>query len=180
MSQKLKEILNISKIIIGFDFSKKTRSPKYVAARSVFFKAARVLTNMPYQKIADVFEKDHATVIHGIKLFDNETVHDPKMSMAYKDITESCIALYDGNEEDIRTENAIITIATLRSRNRFLTAKMDAQRISYEREIESIKSKQIEITTIYEQLDTEEKRRALYNVRTIKKVSDKMKTQVLR
>lgn len=49
----------------------KTRKQKNVFARSVYYRLAREYTPYSLQRIADVFNKDHATALHGFRMFDN-------------------------------------------------------------------------------------------------------------
>lgn len=49
----------------------KTRKQKNVFARSVYYRLAREFTPYSLQRIADIFDKDHATALHGFRMFDN-------------------------------------------------------------------------------------------------------------
>ena len=49
----------------------KTRKQKNVFARVIYYRLAREYTPYSLQRIADVFNKDHATALHGFRTFDN-------------------------------------------------------------------------------------------------------------
>jgi hypothetical protein len=52
------------------DISKETRRREYVYTRSVFYKLAKTHTNQSLSAIGRSIKKDHATVLHGLKIFD--------------------------------------------------------------------------------------------------------------
>jgi len=53
------------------DLKIKSRQRDYVNARFLYFKIAHNVCRTSLTKIAQVVDRDHATVIHGIKQFDN-------------------------------------------------------------------------------------------------------------
>ena len=53
------------------DIKIKSRQRDYVYARFLYFKLAHNVCRTSLTKIAQVVDRDHATVIHGIKQFDN-------------------------------------------------------------------------------------------------------------
>ena len=53
------------------DIKIKSRQRDYVNARFLYFKIAHNVCRTSLTKIAQVVDRDHATVIHGIKQFDN-------------------------------------------------------------------------------------------------------------
>ena len=55
----------------GLDLSLKSRKRHLVDARCVFFRLARDHTRHSLQDIGRFVSKDHATVLHGIRQFDN-------------------------------------------------------------------------------------------------------------
>jgi len=69
----------------------KTRKQKNVFARSVYYRLAREFTPYSLQRIADIFDKDHATALHGFRMFDNFKIQ-PNLYQhelaAYKTIKE--------------------------------------------------------------------------------------------
>jgi hypothetical protein len=47
------------------------RDQKNVFARAVYYKLAREFTPYSYQRIAEEVHKNHATALHGVKMYDN-------------------------------------------------------------------------------------------------------------
>jgi len=68
------ELNQIKSILIDLfknDFSKKNRQRHNVYQRAVFFRLCRDLTPYALTDIGAVIDKDHASVLHGLKLFKN-------------------------------------------------------------------------------------------------------------
>ena len=68
------ELNQIKSILIDLfknDFSKKNRQRHNVYQRAVFFRLCRDLTPYALTDIGAVLDKDHASVLHGLKLFKN-------------------------------------------------------------------------------------------------------------
>jgi|DEB0MinimDraft_6_1074348.scaffolds.fasta_scaffold90717_2 hypothetical protein len=53
----------------NIDIDKQTRIEKYVEARMIYYWICYYFTNMNLSKIAKTVNKNHATVLHGIKNF---------------------------------------------------------------------------------------------------------------
>ena len=57
----------------NIDLTTNTRKREYTYLRFVAFKLTKELTNNSYVSIGYVYDKDHATVMHGVKQFNNHT-----------------------------------------------------------------------------------------------------------
>jgi len=66
---ELNQIKNILIDLFKNDFSKKNRQRHNVYQRAVFFRLCRDLTPYALTDIGAVIDKDHASVLHGLKLF---------------------------------------------------------------------------------------------------------------
>lgn len=66
----LKEIRNIVEQECNLHLTAKTRKQEYVYARAVYYKLCREITNNSYDDIGKTLNKDHATVLHGVRIFD--------------------------------------------------------------------------------------------------------------
>ena len=64
-------IKNYIEELTGIKLSEKTRARIVVDVRRVAFKLTKELTNASLSSIGRLYDKDHATVLHGIKTFDN-------------------------------------------------------------------------------------------------------------
>ena len=47
------------------------RAKEYVYSRAVFFKLARDFTRHSFKEIGEIVDKDHASVMHGMKVYDS-------------------------------------------------------------------------------------------------------------
>ena len=65
------------------NLAKDVRNREYVYARAIFFKLAREFTTCPFKKIGDAVSRDHASVIHGLKVFDMLMLHKDEILDVY-------------------------------------------------------------------------------------------------
>ena len=68
------ELNQIKKLLIKVfnnDFTVKNRKQEFVYQRSIYFRLCREFTTLPLCDIAASLNKNHATVIHSFKVFDN-------------------------------------------------------------------------------------------------------------
>lgn len=70
------------------DISEVNRQYEYVVARSCFYKICRDIVGLSYSKIAQSVGKNHATVLHALKEFENILACDPVMN-------KKCQQLFD-------------------------------------------------------------------------------------
>ena len=66
---KLNIIYNAVAEVTGLDLKKKTRKQPYIFARAYFYYFARENTNCSFAEIGRFVGKNHATVLHGIKIY---------------------------------------------------------------------------------------------------------------
>lgn len=87
-----KQTKDVAKTIVnnyfGLDISRNTNKRKYVMGRSMFYKILRCNTKMSYQDIADTFNKNHATVLHGIRQLDGYMEFDSSLKIDYITIND--------------------------------------------------------------------------------------------
>lgn len=68
---KLQKIREMVEAETGLDISVKCRERDYVCARNIFYKLARNHTNATTLAISKMLGRNHATVLHGLKAFEN-------------------------------------------------------------------------------------------------------------
>jgi hypothetical protein len=78
------DILDVVEIVTQLDLKTKTRDRRLAYSRNVYFKLARVLTSYSLNDIGKLVNRDHCTVIHGIKQFDNGILEDEYYSLYSK------------------------------------------------------------------------------------------------
>nr|WP_299488646.1 hypothetical protein [uncultured Allomuricauda sp.] len=87
MSKELDIIFSISKNVMGNEFHTKNRKHVNVFKRSVFYKVCRSCTMETLDDIGFYVKRDHATVRHGLMVFDQE--------IAVKDIYKIYLDAYN-------------------------------------------------------------------------------------
>lgn len=96
---KLETIKNLVEKATNKDISTRTRTRNIVYIRSIFFKLARVYTRESLAAIGKVVGRDHATVMHGVRVFDTQI-------KVYPDAKEY-LNIYNDLELYIKKENGI-------------------------------------------------------------------------
>lgn len=85
---------NIAKMVqeeLNVNLYEKTRRQKVVYARVLYYRLAREFTPYSFQRIADVFNKNHATALHGFKSFESFKIQPSiyrQELRAYENISE--------------------------------------------------------------------------------------------
>lgn len=104
------------KDIVEFKFTanlnEKTRRRYLVYTRAVYFKLCRKYTPLTLSEIGKTVGKDHATVLHGIRLYDEQVVkYSPFHKKVYKNIDNKISgkidvenAIYQTKINDLKSE----------------------------------------------------------------------------
>jgi|TARA_S200002703_G_scaffold64487_1_gene55799 hypothetical protein len=88
---KIKDILALVQKETGLDLSIPRRNRERVYARALFFKLARRHTYHSLSQIGALIGKDHASVLHGIRIFDNVIVeYEKDLYDTYKKMEVIC------------------------------------------------------------------------------------------
>jgi hypothetical protein len=66
----IEEIIDYINTELNIDITKKKRTNEYVFARTLYYKLAKEYTNTSIKKIGAAVNKDHCSVIHNIRNFD--------------------------------------------------------------------------------------------------------------
>lgn len=74
----LKDIADMVAADLKTNLYQKNRRQRNVLARAVYYRLAREFTPYSLQRIADLFDKDHATALHGYRMFENFKIQ-PKL-----------------------------------------------------------------------------------------------------
>jgi hypothetical protein len=86
--KKIKNIIDAMSVVIGRDVREKDQTREMADARSICYKAMRDL-KVKYKDIGEVFNKNHATAIHGIKCFKANYKYDPHLRDLYERFLEA-------------------------------------------------------------------------------------------
>lgn len=91
----MNNLANIKKIVESVtgieDISKRKRTRPYPYARNIYYKIAQDKTNMSLEKIGAVVDRDHACVIHGLKVFHDLYDYEDFIKVNY----EVCLLRYE-------------------------------------------------------------------------------------
>jgi len=82
-----KEIIDFINAELKIDIRKKKKTNQYVFARTVYYKLAKELTNLPISEIGRQVNKDHCSVLHNLKNFD-EVVKRKELKKIYDTFKE--------------------------------------------------------------------------------------------
>jgi len=82
-----KEIIDFINAELKIDITKKKKTNQYVFARTVYYKLAKELTNLPIAEIGRQVNKDHCSVIHNLKNFE-EVVKRKELKKIYDTFKE--------------------------------------------------------------------------------------------
>jgi chromosomal replication initiation ATPase DnaA len=121
-SQKAKRIRNRIEHYLNIDISIRKRLPRLVFARALYFGLCRELTKLSLAEIGDTLNKNHATVLHGLrKVYSNfELWEETEYLDLYKKIKIE-IASLEGGE---KVEDLIKELVRLRMENNKLRDKL--------------------------------------------------------
>ncbi len=79
---ELKEIYNVVCDLYRVDIRKKCRKRNYVEARTIYFALCREFTKYPFKIIGSFIDRDHATCVHGLKVY-NDLMQTDKVFREY-------------------------------------------------------------------------------------------------
>jgi hypothetical protein len=82
-----KEIIDFINTELNIDIRKKKKTNEYVFARTVYYKLAKELTNLPISEIGRQVNKDHCSVLHNLRNFD-EVIKRKELKKIYDIVRE--------------------------------------------------------------------------------------------
>ena len=85
MINKLKLLINEE---LGVDLDENTRKRNVVEARALYFTILKNTTNLTLAKIGAMVDKDHATVLHGIKNLQDWMQQNHYLQKAYNSVLD--------------------------------------------------------------------------------------------
>ncbi len=97
----LKELISYINTELNIDITKKKKTNEYVFARTLYYKLAKEYTNLPITEIGAAVNKDHCSVIHNIRNFD-EVIKRKELKTIY-----DTFKLYPIKEDRIQYTEAI-------------------------------------------------------------------------
>ena len=98
------DIINFINKETGIDITKRKRTNEYVFARTVYYKLARELTNLSLEEIGRQVNKDHCSVIHNLRNF-NEAIKRPILKRVYTAYIENPLASNESSYSEVVQKN---------------------------------------------------------------------------
>lgn len=120
----IKKIKELVKQEYGYDVDSPTRKREVVEARAMFYSILKNFSNLTLAAIARTVDKNHATVLHGLKNFEQWRKQNKYLNFAFKNVVYKLEALDD-------VENYI---DVMELRRELLQAKMDLYELNSKKE----------------------------------------------
>jgi len=137
MTVQLETIKDYIEANIKVSLKKKTRARDMCYARAVYYKLAKRYTVQSLTSIGKLVNRDHATVLHGLKLFDEAIMYSEPLKVVYDSFS---INVENKNLED--ADSNMLDIKNLAEQNKKLKRKVFKQNL----EIDILKKQKIEPT----------------------------------
>jgi len=102
LSISLADIKHFVENELKINISRNTRKREYVYARAIFFKLCKEFSHQTLSNIGEFVGRDHASVIHGLYVFDVIALHKDSILNSYTKIRNKIFA---ETEDDLRKYN---------------------------------------------------------------------------
>jgi hypothetical protein len=137
MTVQLETIKDYIEANIKVSLKKKTRARDMCYARAVYYKLAKRYTVQSLSSIGKLVGRDHATVLHGLKLFDEAVMYSEPLKIVYDSFS---INVENKNLEE--ADSNMLDIKNLAEQNKRLKRKVFKQNL----EIDILKKQKIQPT----------------------------------
>ena len=102
LSISLADIKHFVEAELKINISRNTRKREYVYARAIFFKLCKEFLHQTLSNIGEFVGRDHASVIHGLYVFDVIVLHNDSILNSYTKIRNK---IFEETEDDLRKYN---------------------------------------------------------------------------
>ena len=102
LSISLADIKHFVENELKLNISRNTRKREYVYARAIFFKLCKEFSHQTLSNIGEFVGRDHASVIHGLYVFDVIALHKDSILNSYTKIRNK---IFEETEDDLRKYN---------------------------------------------------------------------------
>ena len=119
-SKKFDELKQIVSRYYGIDCMRVCRDRVYVDARMVLYRILRDL-KCSYTHIANLVDRNHATIINALRKFEIYTEYDPDLLKAYQEISDIYFASTDENPVFFMSNEELVSLViSLEKQNKSL------------------------------------------------------------
>lgn len=178
----MKELETIKKAVdksFGIDIAKNSRKIDYVMGRMVYYKLSKDFTKYSLKIIGEKVGRDHATVIHSCKTFGNDILKNHVYCKKYSDNYSFLKVIFpEVKQELVEEEKNSTTILELVYERESL--RHDILRMKWELR-DSIKladREEVEMISLFRELDFDGRRDAMFKIKTAKKVREKLSISI--
>jgi len=158
---ELEYIRHCVEMVFGLSLYRKSRKTYYVRARWVFFKLAKQTTNYRIYEIAGFINKDHATILHGLKNFDRDILGVQEYAEKYN----HCVKMLKGAKVPSYSYKPERVRALLNS-NINLRKEFEDYKLRQQKKLSELEP----LFDIYYELPRHERARLMSNAKTMLKV----------
>lgn len=102
LSISLSHIKHFVENELKINISRNTRKREYVYARAIFFKLCKEFSHQTLSNIGEFVGRDHASVIHGLYVFDVIALHKDSILNSYTKIRNK---IFEETEDDLKKYN---------------------------------------------------------------------------
>lgn len=157
---KLQDIKNFIDTEFDIDISKNTRKREYVEARCLYYKLAKEYTKLTLERIGAVLNRDHATVLHGLKnVWDHALVTNEDVYDTYYKFKDMMAELNEGIDNNYTLSQRL---ASAKQEIASLKAAGFGDYKAVKDELESLKKDNKRFSFLMSQLDDERKKEQLF------------------
>ena len=128
LKRKLIKLINDT---FKIDITDECRKQEYVFGRMIYFKILRDL-GYGYAPIGRTLNKDHSTVIHGTKTFDDLVIYDKELYRTYTIIKELIIKNMNTNDIEHATYSELVRCIS----------NLERENVSLKQEIQLLRKRQ--------------------------------------
>jgi hypothetical protein len=90
---------------LGLSLSRNTRKREYVYARAIYFKLCREFSHATLSSIGKSVRRDHASVLHGLFVFDVMALHKDTILSSYSKIRNRLLLENEGDLKKYNEDN---------------------------------------------------------------------------
>lgn len=138
-------LIDIVSSTVGVDMFKNTRERRHVTARAIFYKIYKDLEGWTLSDIGRILDKNHATVLHGIRSIEWYMEREPELALLYN----RCVNLYKEEssvKEEVSREELVNKLSQLDTK----IVDMNAYIADLKSQIEELKGGSDAFSDIYE------------------------------
>jgi len=138
--QQIKDLKRIIEDVCKVDFKLRSRKRKYINARAIAYKILRKKEYQSLHTIARYFNKNHSTVLYGLKNFKYMVLDDAQMKRNYQEVERVWTSLSD-EYKDLTPIKIKKHLKNLEEQNKMLNLSLIDVQKKFETRLKKIEDK---------------------------------------